>query len=489
MEQQKEHFPHYFNPLEKFGTLDWTGTLPPYNYFEPRRTSLKEWEAMATQFRDHNWNFLEISRSYIKGDVVSLHQILVTYFKNLHQEFQINPLDNLSVPGIAFKTWKTHQLPLLKAQGLCVRDFSRDLDPSFRAAYHGGIVDVYRPHLVEGGYYYDVKSLYPTAMLNPMPVGEPTLVNLTPQQFLEGSFFGYVRATVKAPSVETPAGYIGLLPISYQGRLVNPGGTFEGLFFSEELRFALKNGYELVSTGAAFEFQRGENTFTRLIQKLNPMKIEAQKANKPVLRNIAKLLMNSLYGRFGMHPNTTQTMIVTPQQFAAIQSRLTVTNFIDFGEVIMVTFIPELASQSFITKAIRSNGVQPLKIPKESPAQTNVPIAATVTAYSRIIINQYKLDAMNLGLELYYSDTDSLVLNGPLPPNYINETKLGLLKLEHEIEEGFFVAPKIYLLKTKEGKIVTRCKGYPGDLTLEEVQELYEGRSPQTRYIVTSLRR
>lgn len=54
VEQQKELFPHYFNPLEKFGTLDWTGTLPPYNYFEPRRTSFTEWEAMATQFRDHN---------------------------------------------------------------------------------------------------------------------------------------------------------------------------------------------------------------------------------------------------------------------------------------------------------------------------------------------------------------------------------------------------------------------------------------------------
>jgi len=83
------------------------------------------------------------------------------------------------------------------------------------------------------------------------------------------------------------------------------GQPFEGFFFSEELRFALKNGYELISIGAAFEFKRGENTFRDLIERLNEMKVMAQLEGRPALRNIAKLLMNSLYGRFGMHPNQT----------------------------------------------------------------------------------------------------------------------------------------------------------------------------------------
>jgi hypothetical protein len=47
---------------------------------------------------------------------------------------------------------------------------------------------------------------------------------------------------------------------------------------------------------------------------------------------------------------------------------------------------------------------------------TNVPIAAAVTAYSRMIINEFKLIAIQQGLDIYYSDTDSLVVNGPLPP-------------------------------------------------------------------------
>jgi hypothetical protein len=69
------------------------------------------------------------------------------------------------------------------------------------------------------------------------------------------------------------------------------------------------------------------------------------------------------------------------------------------------------------------------------PGQTNVAIAvplglerssvsagtkAAVTAYSRMIINGFKLAAMEQGLEIYYSDTDSLVVNSPLSPEHID---------------------------------------------------------------------
>ena len=39
-----------------------------------------------------------------------------------------------------------------------------------------------------------------------------------------------------------------------------------------------------------------------------------------------------------------------------------------------------------------------IKAPKPRPMETNVPIAAAVTAYSRMIINGHKLEALNLGL-------------------------------------------------------------------------------------------
>jgi len=105
-----------------------------------------------------------------------------------------------------------------------------------------------------------------------MPVGAPTLISLTAVEFIEGDFFGFVKATVKVPEEE----YLGILSIRSNGRLVCPIGTFEGFFFSEELRFAINHGYQIVAISQAYSFDRGENLFKDLIVQLNEMKIRAQ---------------------------------------------------------------------------------------------------------------------------------------------------------------------------------------------------------------------
>jgi len=113
------------------------------------------------------------------------------------------------------------------------------------------------------------------------------------------------------------------------------------------------------------------------------------------------------------------------------------------------------------------------------PGNTNVAIAAAVTSYSRILINQYKLQALNLGLELYYSDTDSLVLNGSLPSEVCDSAALGKLKLEHTFKEGIFAMPKVNYLELKDGTTVTKCKGYPGKFSKDQYKALLEDTTLQ----------
>lgn len=148
---------------------------------------------------------------------------MIKFFETLISKFPINPLTVLSAPSTAFKIWRTVQLPLLNKELLKVYDLSKNLDSTLRKGYLGGIVDVYRPHLIGEGFYYDVNSLYPTAMCKPMPVGTPTLVHLTISEFLEGNFFGFLEVTVEAPLFNTRAGYIGLLALKHRGRLLCPG--------------------------------------------------------------------------------------------------------------------------------------------------------------------------------------------------------------------------------------------------------------------------
>nr|AHJ10973.1 plasmid related DNA polymerase [Rhizophagus sp. DAOM 213198] len=409
-ETQKDHFPHYFwrNCIEL--TLSYSGPIPPYTCFEPKRTSQADYEEMVKLFERKDWNFLGVSTQYIMGDVKATYEVLIKYFETLISKFPIEPLKIYSAPSAAFRIWRTQQLPILNKDNLKVYDFSHNLDSELRSTYCGGIVDVYRPHLIGEGYYYDVNSLYPTAMCEPMPVGHPRIIDSLTEYQLE-DFFGFVEATVLAPENE----YIGLLPIKHQGRLICPKGAFTGLFFSEELKFALNNKYKILNITKAYKFKKGVHTFLELITQLNEMKITAQLNNQPTIRNLAKLLMNSMYGRFGMHPSLLKHNFWTTDEINEISSNWTIQNRIDYGELSLVTTI---LNQERILK---TKGLKILtKELNKLRNNTNVAIAGAVTAHSRMIINQYKLTALNLGLELFYSDTDSLVLNGKLPENLID---------------------------------------------------------------------
>ncbi|GBB99132.1 hypothetical protein RclHR1_34200001, partial [Rhizophagus clarus] len=467
VETLKSHFPHYLWEGDIQSTLAYTGAIPPYTCFESKRTSVAEYREMVELFSTKQWNFLEVSRAYILDDCKALYEVIIKFFETLESKFPIDVLKVLSAPSAAFRIWRTQQLPLLLKENLQVPDLSMTLDSTLRPGYCGGIVDVYRPHFkTDGttlGYYYDVNSLYPTAMSRPMPVGIPTRINLTVEQFLNGEFFGFLETTVQAGANE----YIGLLPIKLHGRLICPGGIFSGIFFSEELRFALANGYKLLSIKWAYKFEKGNSCFKELIEILNQMKIEGQVKGQPTIRNLAKLLMNSMYGRFGMKPSMSVTEIVEAGREEKYFKEWLINSQIKLGSYYVLNMSPNLVYlQGVLTPE------KYLETLLTYSNKTNVAIAAAVTSYSRIIINSFKLLAINLGLEIYYSDTDSLVVNGTLPEEYISSTELGLLKLEHTIEEGIFVMPKVYYLLTSEGKEVIKCKGFGGQLTKTNFEAL-----------------
>jgi len=298
-----------------------------------------------------------------------------------------------------------------------------------------------------------------------MPIGEPTKIDTI---LFGTNFFGFVDCTVRVPDTE----YIGLLSIKWNGRLICPKGQFRGFFFSEELQFALANGYTIVKIHNLIQFQKG-NAFKELILELNAMKIEAQLNNQPTIRNIAKLLMNSMYGRFGMRTEYIKHEIVDTKGLEVLMTKYNILEQMNLGQQILVTYT--------VHEVITTMGTDPkppfTNVLECMPHNTNVAIAAAVTAYSRMIINQYKLKALELGLELYYSDTDSLVLNGSLPETLISSTTLGMLKLEHKIKEGIFIMPKVYCLELENDSLVTKCKGYPGRLTKDQYLSLLEGNS------------
>jgi DNA polymerase elongation subunit (family B) len=59
------------------------------------------------------------------------------------------------------------------------------------------------------------------------------------------------------------------------------------------------------------------------------------------------------------------------------------------------------------------------------------------------------------GLNLYYTDTDSLYFDGPLTAvtdDFVSNTILGKLKLEGIWDKALFLGPKCYVLENNEEK-------------------------------------
>jgi len=93
----------------------------------------------------------------------------------------------------------------------------------------------------------------------------------------------------------------------------------------------------------------------------------------------------------------------------------------------------------------------------------SIGIAAAITAYSRIHMSQFK---NNPDFNFYYSDTDSVYIDRPLPEHLVNSKVLGKMKLENVLDKAIFLAPKMYYLETEDGKIIYKVKGLSHDIEL-----------------------
>ncbi|KAG6490441.1 hypothetical protein ZIOFF_051738 [Zingiber officinale] len=119
----------------------------------------------------------------------------------------------------------------------------------------GGHSDLYLPE-GENLWYYDQNSLFPSVMASePMPAGARR--TSLEDQPLE-SLFGFFEALVQCPdTMERP-----FLPYrSKEGSLLFPTGAFRGVYFSEELKYAITLGYQITARARYYEILKKDPGF------------------------------------------------------------------------------------------------------------------------------------------------------------------------------------------------------------------------------------
>jgi hypothetical protein len=218
------------------------------------------------------------------------------------------------------------------------------------------------------------------------------------------------------------------------------------MYFSEEIKEAKKLGYE-IEVIWGYTFEKGY-IFNDYIDELYNLRLSFPKSDP--MNMIAKLLLNSLYGKFGMSPDLPETTIIKKEDY---------NNFIKNipGGESSIVLIEELGDKILI-QFYNTDPLSELNPERESnkAPSVNIAIASAVTAYARIHMSKFK-NRMDLP-NLYYTDTDSLYFDGPLPENYVSSTELGALKLEGIWDDAIFLAPKVYALRNDKETII-KVKG------------------------------
>jgi len=444
----KTIFPYNFvnDKFNKNINLNYISKVPAFKYFI--NLTLDQYNEYSKYF-NNNWSLRNETINYCQQDCISLYQVIYKFNNLIFDKYQLNIYKFPTLPSLAFGIYRAHYLkdyhiPLISGQ------IFNDISKSFT----GGSTDMFKP-FGSNLFSYDVNSLYPFVMHNfDMPVGkikffEGNILKINPKAF--GFFECIITApkNLKHPILQTK------IDTGNGIRTISPLGTWTGIYFSEEIYNAMKYGYKFeILRGYTFE---RKNIFKEYVSDLYKIK-ESHSKNDPMYL-ISKLLMNSLYGRFGMNEIFFIHEIIDD---------IKLNHYIDkysINEIIPLNNNKILISYFDIN--IKDN----IMLSNKTYSNISIGIVAAITAYARIHMTQFK---NNPDYNLYYTNTDSIYIDRPLHNKFIGKA-LGLMKLEYNFIEATFLAPKVYgglYFDNGQLKSITKVKGFKDKLDYYDLKSL-----------------
>jgi hypothetical protein len=269
--------------------------------------------------------------------------------------------------------------------------------------------------------------------------------------------------------------------------LISPLGCWSGVYFSEEIKYALTLGYTFEYI-EAMEFDKVK-PFVEFIPYIYKKRLESK--TNPGLNLIYKLLMNSLYGRFGMKYEN-KSSVIGPEKLIH-QAFLTKSNvtYRKINNMYLISYVNKAADVDILNALLEMKKINITKynslLNKKDFGRKNTPqIAASITAYARIHMHKLFMKAEG---EIFYTDTDSIHTSCTYPPEYVSSTELGKLKLENIASEAIYLSPKMYFQKLLDGSHIYKAKGLTKqNIDAHQYEVLYKSPSFVSEFVHNFMR-
>lgn len=304
-----------------------------------------------------------------------------------------------------------------------------EVDNDFRKAYKGGFTmvnPVYQNKIVSG-ISFDVNSLYPSVMygnMGSLPYGLPKKFDGEYKKdvkyplYIQKLSCEFKLKKGMIPTIQLK-GNLSFIPTEY---VCDSKGIVDLTLTSVDLEL-FKEHYDIgyIEYVGGYKFKATDNIFRDYIDYWAEIKATSTGG----ARQLAKLMLNSLYGKFATNPKK--------------QNKIP---YYNKGEVNL-----ELTDPTY-----------------DKPVYTALGAFITARARAYTISNSQALYKYWV-----YSDTDSMYLTGITEEEAkkyidIHPTKLGAWKLEHHFTKGKWLRPKTYIMTTTEDGLSIACAGMPDNI-------------------------
>lgn len=321
---------------------------------------------------------------------------------------------------------------------------NKDLDREIRESYKGGFTyvnPVHKGEIVDKGIVFDVNSLYPSRMeFEWLPISEPETFE---GEYQEDSLYPLYVINItcafelkegKIPSIQIKNSFA-FMPTEY---LESSNGELVDLTLTKPDYELFKEQYNIynLTVHGGWKFKALKGLFNQYIEYWTEQKIQAKKDKNSSMYRIAKLMLNSLYGKLALNPVGAKK-----------------------------------------NPYLDEDGVVRFEItPPEEREPIYIPAGSFITATARCYTIRFSQTVRDWSLKKYgedfylYSDTDSvhmLVNNEEEDVKDlaklvdIDDYRLGAWKLESRFKRGKFIRAKTYIEEDYDDHINTTIAGFP----------------------------
>lgn len=484
LKEHKGFFPYLFYTEEN---KNYKGPIPDMKHFDINvedDKKLLEFTEFYTDFKNKRKIYdIDVECvKYCKLDVDLLCNVIKAY-NRLMISLGIDAMNKNTLSSVSMKLFKNKFLKYDIPKNINV-----EVDNFGRKALYGGRTETINLK-ADKALYMDINSLYPSVQKgNRYPIGMPIVMR-------ERALHRYNESTEKINkyllkldktkvfiakiTVKKSNFYMPLLPSKINNRLIFDNRRKTGHWTSPEIIKAIKIGYVIEKIHKIMIYDYVTDLFDDYIDTLWQIKLKAKEDRNEGMYTLSKLLLNSLWGKFGQKKIQMMNKYCNEKEFLHLCGRE--------AEKKIVISDKRDYDKDFSLVSYYGNTYG---------GDINSSIAAFVTAYGRLRL----YEAMEaIGFEnVNYMDTDSLVVSNLTIEDIKKKVVIGDGLGEWGLEENGQILTNFVSIGPKSygyivgGKEVTKCKGFTkGSVThavysrmLEEYEQIKDKKGKEREKLI-----